>query len=261
MRSRIKFLRGNNDSILSSNKVLEAGQPLYNFDTRYLYVGNKEDSETIANKKPITVPTLEGNTKWEAEITSPTYIDFKINNQEKLKLDKDQLLVNTDIKMEDGTKITGLITNAETATNANNSQKIQEIDLSTNSVASFGDYVIAKRKLIWEGSFNVSNSFTTILSEINYLKGKTIELEVVRGSSPNIGAQIIKIKLPELESFTWVPIAIYSNTNDQILAMTQLSVAVDRGDLRLRYYTYYVPNSSGSLLVNIVVRSIYEIIE
>ena len=58
MYSRIRVARGTNDAIKGNSEISIAGHPIYNKDTKYLYVGNGYSA--IKDNNPITSNKIVG---------------------------------------------------------------------------------------------------------------------------------------------------------------------------------------------------------
>lgn len=86
-----------------------------------------------------------------------------------------------------------------------NSKKVQNVDFSTDSSATFGDYVIRKEKILWEGNQLVSSDSQTITFDDNLNIGDVIEVTWGKDSSlsspkPEIGKEIIRFEISGLNN-------------------------------------------------------------
>lgn len=111
------------------------------------------------------------------------------------------IIVQPKVKNAQGTYDTiDIVTNQ--ATEAINTQKVQNVDLSSDGKAQFGDYIVEKKKILWEGNTTVTSSGISItLTNGTIAVGDTIEL-VWGGLTgyPSTGYRIDRFKVNDLSS-------------------------------------------------------------
>ena len=134
-------------------------------------IGYYGDSTTISNSTSNQYK-LSGDATNKTYLNTPDTFNINVNNVNKVSIDGSAMTIKENVVVDNAYKITGIITNAEnvantigsipltdifessgtsitsTIKNATNATKIQNVDLSTNSSATFGDYVIPKKKLL-----------------------------------------------------------------------------------------------------------------
>lgn len=79
--------------------------------------------------------------------------------------------------LEDGT------TPAAKATNADNATTVQNVNFSANTAATFGNYTVSKRQLLWSGSQSVPTGSSVTINLLDTLMAnQIIEIEVGHGT-------------------------------------------------------------------------------
>lgn len=155
-RNRIAIARGSAENLAKSKEKLASGQPVYNYDKRYLTVGqNKADvpnnEKTYPNSKTITVRDMIGwfadNSKLTGSMQDadkyyvvPTETGLSVFSSKMLDLEATSgININSNTKVDDSKKLTvkNLITNlidsnADKIVIKENGEKTFEINRITN---------------------------------------------------------------------------------------------------------------------------------
>lgn len=141
-------------------------------ETRYFKIYLKVN---LANN--VTVLESHYSTVSYDEITDPTSSDLISGGDAYLLLYTLKLNGTTQAEKNKVVKLIEYINKNTTIENANNANKVQNVDLSDDNTSQFGDYIVSKKKLLWSGLLDVgSNGKIIQFSNAERLRGKTIEV-------------------------------------------------------------------------------------
>ena len=147
--------------------------------------------------------------------------------------------------------------------NASNSDKVQNVDLSGNSVATFGNYILPKKKLLWSGEERTTSEnpelFINKPTDLNV--GDTIEIEYSIGVGGNLGHDFLKIKyvLPvDYPSYQQCFCHLYGVYSTGTFYISNLTIQENYN--RLSFLRAHALGDNSDK-VDIVIYSIYKIIE
>lgn len=154
-KRRIRILRSGKpitDSTISEI-ILEDGQPFYNKNTKYLYIGNgstklSQLNSIVAENANIKTVTETGDTDATVnfEIGSGKY-KKTINNVENSNNASNVVTTIADKPITDIFE-----SNGTTVKNSTNTQKVKNIDFEDTSTALFGNNIVTKYIKLYSGS-------------------------------------------------------------------------------------------------------------
>lgn len=131
-------------------------------------------------------------------------------------------------KIEDGTVTVPEATHAtsaDSATNSTNTTKVQNINLSEDTTAQFGDYIVSKKKLLWSGDFTAEVGSTTYIDFNNI---------ICKSNTPKIAIEVQYNKVSSVPK-TYI---LQTNGTDTIITETPVEGFIGQSNkVRLYYYT------------------------
>lgn len=162
-RNRIAIARGNSENLVKSKEKLASGQPVYNYDKRYLTVGQNKATEpnnekTYPNSKVITVRDLIG---WFADNDKITATADDADKYYVIPTETGLSVFSS--KTLDLEAAAGIKVNSDT--NINDNKKLTAKNLVTNIIDSDADKIIIKEN--GEKTFEI-NRFTNINKNIKF---------------------------------------------------------------------------------------------